>query len=193
MKEYIANYLQEMIVILERMLDGQMPTLEKMVKCLDMVKRGRARVFFIGVGGAAGTGSHATNDFNKIAGIASICLTDNPSLFSALANDEGFDSVFVRQLEMHQFNHNDCLFVFSVGGGSDTTSKNLKNAIMMAKDMKATVLGVVGRDSGYTAKYADAAIVVPIVAEERVTPHSESFQLAIEHLLANALVNGGGA
>lgn len=188
MKRYIGNYLDEAIDILQLMANTQVDIIESLVNHLKKVKENGGRIFFIGVGGAAGTGSHATNDFNKIAGIPALCLTDNPSLFTALANDEGLESVFTRQMEMHRFGPEDCLFVFSVGGGSDTTSKNITNAVKMANQLGAVVLGVVGRDTGYTAKNGEAVVVIPIVAEERVTPHSESFGLLVEHLLANAVI-----
>ncbi len=191
MKQYIENYLREMITILDQMLKTQVGIIEKMVYILKDVKERGGRVFFVGVGGGAGTGSHATNDFMKIAGIPAISLTDNVSLLTALANDEGFETVFTRQMEMHRFDSNDCVFIFSVGGGSDTTSKNITNALIMASELGAPILGVVGRNTGYAFIMGDAVLVVPNVAEARVTPHSESFQLALDHLLVNALAREG--
>lgn len=189
--DYIKTYLNETIMIAQRILTEQAEAIGEMIRLLCEVKAREGRVFFIGVGGGAGTCSHATNDMMKIAGISAICLMDNQSLMSALANDEGFESIFVRQMQMHKFNKNDCIFICSVGGGSDTTSLNITNAIKMAKEVGATVLGVVGRDTGYTARFADAAVVVPVIDESRVTPHSESFQLVIEHLLVNAVAQEG--
>ena len=190
-KKYIGCFLNETIIITQRILNEQADIICKMIQLLCEIKARKGRVFFIGVGGGAGTCSHATNDCMKIAGIQAICLMDNPSLMSALTNDEGFEKIFVRQMEMHQFDKNDCIFVFSVGGGSDTTSRNISNAIIMAQDVEATILGVVGRDTGYTAKYADAAVVVPVIEEARVTPHAESFQMVIQHILFNAVAQEG--
>lgn len=146
-----------------------------------------SRIFFIGVGGGAGTGSHAANDFNKIAGIESICLSDNVSVLTALANDEGWESIFWRQLEMHKMTEKDCLFIFSVGGGTKDASPNIVEAIKYASKCRAKILGVVGRDTGATYQEADVCILIPEVQTDRVTPHTEDFQMVITHLIANAI------
>ncbi len=161
--------------------------LEKMADVLLITRESQGRVFFLGIGGGAASASHATNDFNKIANISTFCLTDNVALFSALANDEGWDSVFKRQLEMHHFTAKDCLFIFSVGGGTQTVSKNLVQAIEYAKVVGAKILGVVGRNTGVTAQMADACLVVPTVEESMITPYTEDFQLLVNHLLVNLL------
>ncbi len=186
---YITRYLDEMRAIADVLLAEHQGTIGRMIEILRAVKARGGRVFFVGVGGGAGTGSHATNDFMKIAEIPTLCLVDNVSLLTALTNDEGWESVFVRQMAMHGFSANDALFVFSVGGGSATTSGNLVRAIDAAKAAGAPVLGVVGKATGHAAKVGDAVLVIPAVAEERITPHAESWQLAIEHLLANALAS----
>lgn len=186
-EQYIKNYLQEMKVITDMVLAEQTEVIGKMIAILSAVRQQEGRLFIVGVGGGAGTGSHAANDFMKIGGLATINLSDNASLLTALANDEGWESVFVRQLEMHQFTGNDCLLVFSVGGGTANTSANLVAAIDQALALSAPVLGVVGKLTGHAAQQGTAVLVVPEVNEERVTPHTESWQLVIEHLLVNAL------
>ncbi len=182
--ELINNYLSETAEIAKN-IDRQAIT--KVVEILSEVKSRGGRVFFLGVGGGAATGSHATNDFNKIAGISTICLTDNVGLLTALVNDEGWESIFKRQLEMHKLNSKDCLFIYSVGGGTETVSKNLVLAINFAKEIGAKIAGVVGKDTGATAKEADACIIVPCPNDSRRTPHTEDFQLILDHLLVNIL------
>ena len=184
--EYITKYLSETEEIVKS-IDKE--AIKKTINVLLEVKSQKGRLFFLGVGGGAGTGSHAANDFNKIAKISSICLSDNPSLLTALTNDEGFESVFKRQLEMHQLASNDCLFIFSVGGGSETTSKNLVRAIDYAKEVGAKIVGVVGKDTGATAQKGDGCIIVPCPEESRRTAHTESFQLVMDHLIANLIAD----
>jgi len=191
MHAYITGYLNETSEIVRQLLDGQVDNINKVIDLVIATKESQGRVFFVGVGGAAGTGSHSANDFNKIAEVSSFCLTDNPSLLTALANDEGAESVFARQMEMHHFDSNDLLFVYSVGGGSDTTSRNLVLAIDLAHKLGAKVAGVVGKPDGYTAKFGDAVIVIPIIHKDRITPHSESFGLAMDHLIVNAIAKNG--
>ncbi|MBI4029773.1 HAD-IIIA family hydrolase [Candidatus Berkelbacteria bacterium] len=183
-KEFAQKYLEETAEI-TRQLD--LEVIEKMAEILSEIKKKKGRLFFLGVGGGAGTGSHAANDFNKIAGISTVNLTDNFSLLTALVNDEGWESVFHRQAKMHRIGVSDGLFIYSVGGGGLKTSPNIGPAINYAKRMGARVLGVVGKDTGETAKKADACLVVPKLAEERITPHVEDFQLLIDHLLSNFL------
>lgn len=192
-QKYIRGYLAEMYQISQLLYDdpNAISAIQKMAEIIEITRANKGRVFFIGVGGGAGTGSHATNDFNKIAGVSALCLSDNPSLFSALANDLGWESVFTEQMIMHRFNANDVLFVFSVNGGKPDISSNIVKAVDYAQDLGAKVLGVVGRDSGHVAKYGDAVCVIPIVDESRVTPHSETWQLAINHLLVNAVASAG--
>lgn len=182
--EFINNYLFETAEIAKN-IDRK--AVEKAVDILREIRSQGGRVFFIGVGGGAGTGSHAANDFNKIAKISTICLSDNSSLLTALANDEGWESIFRRQLEMHRFTAKDCLFIYSVGGGTETTSKNLVTAIEYAKEIGAKIIGVVGKETGATAKKADACIIAPCPNDSRRTPHTEDFQLVIDHLLVNLL------
>ena len=182
--EFINTYLSETAEIAKN-IDRE--AIEKVIEVLSEVKSQGGRVFFLGVGGGAATGSHAANDFNKIAGIPTICLTDNVGLLTALTNDEGWESIFKRQLEMQKFNSKDCLFIYSVGGGTETVSKNLVLAVERAKEIGAKIVGVVGKDTGATAQKADACIIVPCPSDSRRTPHTEDFQLIMDHLLVNIL------
>lgn len=182
--EFIDKYLSETAEIAKNI---NRQTIEKTAEVLLKIKSQEGRIFFLGVGGGAATGSHATNDFNKIAGIPTICLSDNAGLLTALINDEGWESVFKRQLEMHKLSPKDCLFIYSVGGGTETTSKNLVEAINYAKEIGAKIVGVVGKDTGVTAKEADACVIVPRLDDKRITPHTEDFQMIMDHLLVNLL------
>lgn len=182
--EYINTYLEETAEIVKII---SRESIEKVLDVLLEVKREGGRIFFLGVGGGAGTGSHAANDFNKISGIPSICVADNASLLTALANDEGWESVFKRALEMHKLGPEDCLFIFSVGGGTETSSKNLVLAINYAKEIGAKIVGVVGKETGATATKATACIIVPCLDDSKRTPHTEDFQMIMDHLLSNLL------
>ena len=183
-KEYIKKYLKETAEIANA-INQEM--IESVCKVLLEVKAANGRVFFLGVGGGAATGSHAANDFNKIAGIPTICLSDNPALLTALVNDEGWDSVFKRQLEMHNLNKKDCLFVYSVGGGTETVSRNLVLAIDYAREKGSKIVGVVGKDTGATAQKSNAYVLVPEINEKRRTAHTEDFQMVLDHLIVNLI------
>lgn len=150
--------------------------------------RSRAgRLFFLGVGGSAANCSHAVNDFRKIVGIEAYAPTDNVSELTARTNDEGWATVFVEWLKTSRLQNGDMLFVLSVGGGNleKNISPNLVKALQYAKEIGAKVVGVVGRDGGYTAKVADACVIIPTVNAETVTPHAEAFQAVIWHLLVS--------
>src|ERR1700747_640104 len=143
------------------------------------------RAFFLGVGGSAANASHAVNDFRKIAGFECYAPTDNVSELTARTNDEGWSSVFVEWLRGSRLRKDDAVFVFSVGGGNleKNISPNLVSALQYAKEVGSAILGVVGRDGGYTAKVADVCCVIPTVNPANVTPHSEAFQGVLWHLL----------
>jgi D-sedoheptulose 7-phosphate isomerase len=162
-------------------------TIEEMVVLLARVRENRGRVFFIGVGGSAANASHAVNDFRKLAGIESYAPTDNVAELTARTNDEGWATVFSNWLKVSQLNSEDCLFILSVGGGDKirNVSVNLCEAIDYGKEVGAKITGIVGRDGGYTAKNADVCLIVPTVNLNTVTPHSESFQVVIWHLLVS--------
>ncbi len=144
-------------------------------------------LFLLGVAGSAANCSHAVNDFRKIAGIEAYTPTDNVSELTARTNDEGWASVFVEWLKVSHLNDRDLIFVFSVGGGNaeKNVSPNLVSALQFAKQIGASVVGVVGRDGGYTAQVADACVIIPTVNPETVTPHSEAFQAVVWHLLVS--------
>lgn len=161
--------------------------IEKMAKVLAGVRARGGRLFFLGVGGGAGNCSHAVNDFRKITGMEAYAPTDNVSELTARTNDDGWATVFVEWLKTSRIRDKDAVFVFSVGGGSleKNISANLVTALQLAKEVGAKVVGVVGRDGGYTAKVADACVVIPIVNAETITPHTEAFQAVIWHLLVS--------
>lgn len=160
---------------------------EAIVKLLADVKATGGRLFVLGVGGSAANASHAVNDFRKLAGIEAYAPTDNIAEITARTNDEGWGGVFSGWLKVSRLNSKDCLFILSVGGGDreKNVSPNLIEAIDLAKKIGARVTGIVGRDGGYTALNADVCLIVPTVNPDTVTPHTESFQAVIWHLLVS--------
>jgi len=181
---YSQQHLNEAIEIINKL---DVSVIEAMAELLAGVKNSGGRLFFLGVGGSAGNCSHAVNDFRKIVGIESYAPTDNVSELTARTNDEGWATVFVEWLKTSRLRKEDCVFVFSVGGGSleKNVSPNLVEALKYSKTVGAKITGVVGRDGGYTAKVADVCAIVPTVNGETVTPHSEAFQAIIWHLLVS--------
>jgi D-sedoheptulose 7-phosphate isomerase len=179
---FSVSHLAEARAILDR-LDTDV--IERMAVLLAELRDRKGRLFFLGVGGSAGNCGHAVNDFRKIAGIESYAPTDNVSELTARTNDEGWETVFSAWLKVSRLSADDMLFIFSVGGGNleKNVSPNLVRALQHAKDVGAKVIGVVGRDGGYTAKVADAVCIVPTVNPDAVTPHSEAFQAVVWHLL----------
>ena len=161
--------------------------IESMVQLLKEVKENKGRVFFLGVGGSAANASHAVNDFRKLAGVESYAPTDNVAELTARTNDEGWPTVFSEWLKVSNLNSKDCLFILSVGGGDKERgiSANLCEAIDYGKSVGAKITGIVGRDGGYTAKNANVCLIVPTVNVATVTPHSESFQVVIWHLMVS--------
>jgi D-sedoheptulose 7-phosphate isomerase len=181
---YADRYLQEASEIIRRL---DTTAIERVASLLARIKAHGGRLFFLGVGGNAANCSHAVNDFRKIAGIECYAPTDNVAELTARTNDEGWESVFAEWLKVSRLSAKDALFVMSVGGGNveRNISPNLVRAIQLAKHVGATVTGVVGRDGGFTARAADACVIVPTVNEETVTAHSEAFQALIFHLLVS--------
>jgi D-sedoheptulose 7-phosphate isomerase len=179
---FATNHLQETKDIIDRLDTG---VIERMASLLAEAREKNARVFFLGVGGSAGNCSHAVNDFRKIVGIEAYAPTDNVSELTARTNDEGWETVFVEWLKVSHLRADDVIFVFSVGGGNleKNVSPNLVRALQYAKTIGAKIVGVVGRDGGYTAKVGDAVCVVPTVNPDAITPHAEAFQAVIWHLL----------
>jgi D-sedoheptulose 7-phosphate isomerase len=161
--------------------------IEAMVALLAAVRARGGRLFFLGVGGSAANAGHAVNDFRKLAGFEAYAPTDNVSELTARTNDEGWETVFVAWLMGCRLRPEDAVFVFSVGGGSleRNVSPNLVRALQFAKDTGASILGVVGRDGGFTAQVADACVIVPTVNGDTVTPHAEAFQAVVWHLLVS--------
>lgn len=179
---FASTYLQEAKTIIDGLDVG---VIERMADLLAKARENRGRLFFLGVGGSAGNCSHAVNDFRKIVGIEAYAPTDNVSELTARTNDEGWETVFVEWLKVSRLRPEDVIFVFSVGGGNleKNVSPNLVRALHYAKEVGATVLGIVGRDGGYTAKVGDAVCIIPTVNPDAVTPHSEAFQAVVWHLL----------
>jgi D-sedoheptulose 7-phosphate isomerase len=181
---YAKQYLEEAGRIIEAI---DLDAIEKIVALLADLRAGGGRLFFLGVGGSAANCSHAVNDFRKIAGIEAYTPVDNVSELTARTNDEGWESVFVNWLKGSRLQAKDMLFVLSVGGGSREKhiSVNLVFAVDFARQIGARVVGIVGRDGGYTAQVADACVVIPTVNADNVTPHSEAFQAVVWHLLVS--------
>lgn len=181
---YTDEYMEEVKAIAGKV---DRAAVEKMVNILVDIRKKGGRLFFLGVGGGAGNATHAVNDFRKIAGIESYSPCDNVSELTARVNDDGWEGVFVEWLKGSRLNKNDGVFVFSVGGGNQekNVSVNLVLALEHAKKVGAKVLGIVGRDGGYTGKVADGCLIVPTVNPNTVTPHTEAFQAVIWHLIVS--------
>jgi len=184
MTEFIKQHLQEAVEILGRFDHN---AIERTATLLADLRERGGRLFLLGVGGSAANCSHAVNDFRKICGIEAYAPTDNVSELTARTNDEGWPSVFVEWLKVSRLRADDAVLVFSVGGGDAerNVSANLVSALQHAKSVGAKIAGVVGRDGGYTARVADACVIVPTVNAASVTPHTEAFQAVIWHLLVS--------
>jgi len=182
------SYARQHLDEAKRVIDGLDPAaIEQVVDLLHAVRERGGRLFFLGVGGSAANCSHAVNDFRKIAGFEAYAPTDNVSELTARTNDEGWASVFVEWLRGSRLRKDDCVFVFSVGGGNleANISPNLVHALQLARQVGAGIAGVVGRDGGYTRQVADACVVIPTINPDNVTPHAEAFQAVIWHLLVS--------
>ena len=181
---YARKHLAEAAEVIARL---DVDAIERIADLLADLRERQGRLFFLGVGGSAGNCSHAVNDFRKIVGIESYAPTDNVSELTARTNDEGWETVFVEWLKTSHLSANDMIFIFSVGGGNleKNISPNLVRALQYAQTVGAKVVGVVGRDGGYTARVADACVIVPTVNPDTITPHSEAFQAVIWHLLVS--------
>ena len=181
---YTQKHLDEAALIISK-LDQK--KIDQVVETLANVRKRGGRLFFLGVGGSAGNCGHAVNDFRKLAHFEAYAPTDNVSELTARTNDEGWDTVFVEWLKGSRLRSADAVFVLSVGGGDleKNISPNLVRALQYARDIGAAIVGVVGRDGGYTAKVADACVIIPTVNPNTVTPHSEAFQAVVWHLLVS--------
>lgn len=184
---YTAMYLSEVEKV-AGLLD--LEAIESMVESIATLRDNGGRIFFLGLGGSAANCSHAVNDFRKILGIQAFCATDNAAEFTARVNDDGWFNVFIDWLNCSKLGKNDAIFILSVGGGllgarSRTVSPNLIAAINYATTVGAGIYGIVGRNGGYTAKKAHCCIIIPVVNADHITPHSESFQSVILHLIVS--------
>jgi D-sedoheptulose 7-phosphate isomerase len=181
---FITQSLSEAKKIIEQ-VDGD--AVERMVELVESTRSKGGRLFILGVGGSAGNASHAVNDFRKIVGIEAYAPTDNVSELTARINDDGWAGVFEGWLAVSHLRKDDLILVFSVGGGSleKNISPNLVRALQYSRKVGARIIGVVGRDGGYTAQVADACVIVPTVNSQNITPHSEAFQSIIWHLMVS--------
>ncbi|MCL5951477.1 MAG: SIS domain-containing protein [Chloroflexi bacterium] len=181
---YSSQYLTEAREILVRLSDGE---LERMADILCQARERGGRLFILGVGGGAGHASHAVNDFRKIAGFEAYAPTDNVSELTARINDDGWETCYVNWLRGSRLCKQDIILVFSVGGGDAerNVSANLIRALDYAREVGASIVGIVGRNGGYTARVANACIIVPVINSSNVTPHTESFQALVWHLLVS--------
>jgi D-sedoheptulose 7-phosphate isomerase len=184
MMSHTDEYFADAVSIIKQI---DKSAVEKMIKLILTIRESKGRLFFLGVGGSAGNCSHAVNDFRKIGGIESYSPADNVSELTARTNDEGWHTVFSEWLKTSRLNEKDGVIVFSVGGGNKekNISANLVYALEYAKSQNAKIMGIVGRDGGFTAKAADACVIIPTVNPKTVTPHAESFQGLVWHLIVS--------
>jgi len=184
MTTFAQQFLTEATEVISRL---DITQIENAAKLLAETRAAGGRLFILGVGGSAANASHAVNDFRKIAGIEAYAPTDNVSELTARVNDEGWGTVFEAWLKVSRLQAKDLVLVLSVGGGdlSKNISPNLVTALQYAKSVHAKIVGIVGRDGGFTAKAADACIIVPTVNPAHITPHTEAFQAMIWHLLVS--------
>jgi D-sedoheptulose 7-phosphate isomerase len=182
--DYINTYF-EGVKRLAETIDKK--TMEKALKLLIETRDNKGRLFILGVGGSAANASHAVNDFRKLAGIEAYAPTDNVSELTARTNDDGWDTVFVNWLRGSRLCEKDCIFVISVGGGNaeKNISNNIVHALKYAKEVNSKIIGIVGRDGGYTAKVADAAVIVPTYSQETITPLTEAFHAVVWHMMVS--------
>lgn len=184
MDSFSRAFLDESIEVIRR-IDATV--IDRMAIALASSRDAGGRLFILGVGGSAGHASHAVNDFRKICGFESYTPTDNVSELTARVNDEGWDSCFAEWLKTSRLTPNDSVLVFSVGGGNveKNVSVNLVRAIDHARERGAKIFGIVGKDGGYTKQVADECVLIPIVASERITPHTEGLAAVVWHLLVS--------
>jgi D-sedoheptulose 7-phosphate isomerase len=182
--DFVTRYFQEV----QRVAAGiDTAVVNRVIELMVAVRDGGGRVFILGVGGSAGNAGHAVNDFRKIANFEAYAPTDNVSELTARINDDGWDTSFANWLKGSRLGANDLLLILSVGGGDPerNVSMNLVKALEYAREVGAKITGIVGRDGGYTAKVADACVIVPTISPETVTAHSEAFQAVVWHLFVS--------
>ncbi|HTB12869.1 MAG TPA: SIS domain-containing protein [Bryobacteraceae bacterium] len=181
---FVRDYLNEVKAITDALDTDQ---IARAAHILGEVRERGGRLFILGVGGSAANASHAVNDFRKIVGIEAYAPTDNVSELTARTNDEGWTTVFQAWLAGSRLRKQDAVLVLSVGGGNleKNVSPNLVSALEYARSIGAAIIGIVGRDGGFTAKVADACVIIPTVNATHVTPHAEAFQGVVWHLLVS--------
>jgi len=184
LSDYTSRYLEEAVKIAGQIDQAQV---NKMIDILLKTRPANGRLFILGVGGSAGNAGHAVNDFRKIGGFEAYAPTDNVSELTARVNDDGWDTSFSEWLRGSRLRETDTVFVFSVGGGNreKNVSMNIVRALELAQERKASIIGIVGRDGGYTAQVADAVVVIPTLSQDTITPHAESFQAVVWHLIVS--------
>jgi D-sedoheptulose 7-phosphate isomerase len=183
-----VTHSEQYLAEAKRVIDGlDVAAIERMAALLEQTRQRGGRLFILGVGGSAANASHAVNDFRKIVGIEAYAPTDNVSELTARTNDDGWPTIFVEWLRISRLRPDDLILVLSVGGGSleKNVSPNLVTALQFAEEVGAPVIGIVGKDGGYTAKVAAACAIVPTVNPDHITPHSEAFQAVVWHLLVS--------
>ena len=182
--EFVKIYFEEVFQIVKKL---DLEKINLLAENIHQIREKDGRIFFLGVGGSAANASHAVNDFRKLCDIKCYAPTDNVSELSARTNDEGWETVFESWLNTSKLKSNDCLFIFSVGGGNEekNVSMNLINAVKYARTVNSKIFAILGKDDGYVFKNSDLSILVPIVSEIRITPHSEAFQAVIWHCLVS--------
>lgn len=183
-QEFVKDYLNDTIKIAETI---QQKDISDAVSLLQATKDSGGRLFILGVGGSAANASHAVNDFRKIGGMEAYAPTDNPAEMTARINDEGWETVFEEYLKISRIGSKDIIMVFSVGGGSPTTSKNLVNAMNYAQAKGTKIISIVSRDGGHAKKISDVCILIPVIKETLITPHAEGWQGIIWHLMVNRI------
>ncbi len=183
MENYTDKYFEEVKTVATKI---DKAAINSIVADLKHVKESSGRLFILGVGGSAANASHTVNDFRKICGMEAYTPTDNVSELTARVNDDGWETVFERWLVTSRLNENDGILILSVGGGNaeKNISVNLIRAIDLAKSRKSRIMGIVGKDGGYTAKNATSCVIVPVISDSSITPHSESFQSVVLHCIA---------
>jgi D-sedoheptulose 7-phosphate isomerase len=181
---HTTDYIAEARQVLDRL---DTAAIDRLVALLVALRQRGGRLFVLGVGGSAGNASHAVNDFRKICGIEAYTPTDNVSELTARVNDDGWETSFANWLRVSRLGKQDMVLVFSVGGGdlARNISPNLVRALEHAREVGATICGIVGRDGGYTATVAEACVIVPTIRAETVTPHAEAFQAVVWHLVVS--------
>jgi D-sedoheptulose 7-phosphate isomerase len=182
--DYINLYLSEVKQIADSLDRGQ---IHKMIEVLKDVRDKKGRLFILGIGGGAGHASHAVNDFRKLGGLEAYTPVDNVAELTARTNDDGFHTIFSNWLLGSSLGAKDAVMVFSVGGGNaeKNISANIVEALKFSRSRGAKIVGVVGRDGGYTKQVADACVMIPVVNSENVTPHTEAFQAVMWHLIVS--------